>query len=604
MPEHFCTHRDIRKFDGIRCCLECGETVFEAASLSLPSGPNDTHNSDHYMYTKLNYKLGQEIRLVVLLPGQPADPIRCDIVHENLEDDPEYDAVSYVWATENGDVSFCKSIQIRHGGSMPITANCDAALRQLRHRGLPRRVWIDAICIDQTNIEERNHQVYLMSLIYSRARSVRICIQERSSPARLLAYSQLFKWLQGVDVEDSREFQTLQRFVSLRYFRRVWVIQEVALANLAYLLFNDEELLLTGIVMERLKLLCITHEFELPGALRWNFGQTGGADVLTCIYAGMNCNATDARDKIFAVLSLMEPHARSLIPVDYSLSLESVYTNTILAIMTTERNLQILFYASIGPSLSAEDWRTVPCMDMQRFQQYLIGWSVAMQPPSQSVQATRLDQFEGVTVGSWHSTIDVHIVPSVDNYKRASSHESMSCIVEWPQPTRPDFLPRFWVRAHYIDRVEDMHTFSTRIRSCSETCVVDPEDVWIVPFFSGEMVTETPPTYYFKQKDLLDLRDYLMDLRREGAYSQPFSTRYSVGFATPRYQRDDAIFAIDGVRTPMLLRKTDAQSYRVVGYCYLWAALELDCWNPGTKKGRWKDLERPSGLQTQMIEIH
>jgi hypothetical protein len=49
------------------------------------------------------------------------------------------------------------------------------------------------------------------------------------------------------------------------------------------------------------------------------------------------------------------------------------------------------------------------------------------------------------------------------------------------------------------------------------------------------------------------------------------------------------VWAIDGVRAPLILRKTGWLQYRVVSECYLWAALELDCWNPDSKKGLWGD---------------
>jgi len=139
-----CKHPDIRKFDGLRCCLACGETVFEASASVSPA--KNVDNSGHYKYTRLNYELGLEIRLVVLLPGAQADPICCEIIHVNLDDDPDYDAVSYTWATETGDISLSKTVRCVNGGVMAVTANCEAALRQLRQHALRRRLWIDAIC--------------------------------------------------------------------------------------------------------------------------------------------------------------------------------------------------------------------------------------------------------------------------------------------------------------------------------------------------------------------------------------------------------------------------------------------------------------------------
>jgi hypothetical protein len=138
-----CKHPDIRKFDGIRCCLSCGEAVFEASSSTARTPTSDAVTP--YKYTKLNYTLGHEIRLVLLLPGNTEDTLCCKIIHVNLDDGPVYDAASYTWATDNGDASLSMVVQCEQGGSIPVTANCHAVLVQLRRSG-KLKIWIDAMC--------------------------------------------------------------------------------------------------------------------------------------------------------------------------------------------------------------------------------------------------------------------------------------------------------------------------------------------------------------------------------------------------------------------------------------------------------------------------
>jgi hypothetical protein len=123
-----CRHPDIRKFDEVRCCLACGEAVFE----SSPTATTKEIAGSPCQYRRLNYTLGQEIRLIELLPGLRSDDIRCNIVHVNLDDDPEFEAVSYTWATEDGDDTFSKTIYTSSNTTMSVTANCLSALRQLR----------------------------------------------------------------------------------------------------------------------------------------------------------------------------------------------------------------------------------------------------------------------------------------------------------------------------------------------------------------------------------------------------------------------------------------------------------------------------------------
>lgn len=80
-----------------------------------------------------------------------------------------YEALSYVW----GAPSTGNTIQI-DSSPLPITANCDAALRSLRLPSQERLLWVDSICIDQTpeGTAERNQQVALMGEIYNQAHDV------------------------------------------------------------------------------------------------------------------------------------------------------------------------------------------------------------------------------------------------------------------------------------------------------------------------------------------------------------------------------------------------------------------------------------------------
>lgn len=115
-------HPDIRKFDGIRCCLACGLALFKE---------NQDADLATWSYKHLNYELGQEIRLLVLQPGSCDDDVTCNIIHANLQDKPDYEAISYTWATEDGNAAFSDTIQC-HGIGIPITKNGLAALRTLR----------------------------------------------------------------------------------------------------------------------------------------------------------------------------------------------------------------------------------------------------------------------------------------------------------------------------------------------------------------------------------------------------------------------------------------------------------------------------------------
>jgi hypothetical protein len=105
MPGNSCRHTDLSKFNGMRTYLVCGETVFETIFQSLPISAQRTATPTRYQYTNLNYAHGrQEIRLT----GTTEEPLTCEITHVILQENPVYDAVSYTWATEEGDDSLSR----------------------------------------------------------------------------------------------------------------------------------------------------------------------------------------------------------------------------------------------------------------------------------------------------------------------------------------------------------------------------------------------------------------------------------------------------------------------------------------------------------------
>lgn len=146
-----CRHPDIRKFDGVRCCLSCGVAILEAPATDTTASSiqSDSAGEDRkYRYKNLNFELGQEIRLVVILPGKSSDPIRCEIVHVNLEDDPEYAAISYTWATEDGDGRKSRLVHCTDDTILPVTVTCEASTSTSEETRPP------APCLDRLDIDQ------------------------------------------------------------------------------------------------------------------------------------------------------------------------------------------------------------------------------------------------------------------------------------------------------------------------------------------------------------------------------------------------------------------------------------------------------------------
>lgn len=103
------------------------------------------------------------IRIVDLLPGCGLDPIifECRII--TLDGDHSFEALSYVWGDEHPK----RTVQIS-GYSVEVTRMLYTAFEHLRHPLEKRTLWIDQVCIDQTNDDEKSHQVSLMRMIYKK----------------------------------------------------------------------------------------------------------------------------------------------------------------------------------------------------------------------------------------------------------------------------------------------------------------------------------------------------------------------------------------------------------------------------------------------------
>jgi hypothetical protein len=122
-----------------------------------------------YQYKSLQNQ--QAVRLLALKPGSKSAPLVVSLTEACVDDDLDYEAISYTWATEDGNDQRSNLI-LCDGRYVRVTTNCEAALRQYRDPNVEKILWIDAICINQDDIVERGHQVQLMGKIYSKASRV------------------------------------------------------------------------------------------------------------------------------------------------------------------------------------------------------------------------------------------------------------------------------------------------------------------------------------------------------------------------------------------------------------------------------------------------
>ena len=162
----------------------------------------------------------QEVRLLCLFPGTLDEQVRCEIKKVSLSQQPVYAALSYVW----GDASDCRSIVLGEG-TFTVTANLEVALRYLQCiQDLPP-LWVDAVCIDQSNHIEKEEQIRLMADIYSRDQTTYMWIGEPAQfsdvamdSIRSIKKIPLEKW-------NNPRVLTVRKLIERPYWTRVWVIQ-------------------------------------------------------------------------------------------------------------------------------------------------------------------------------------------------------------------------------------------------------------------------------------------------------------------------------------------------------------------------------------------
>lgn len=151
---------------------------------------------EQYEYTPISGE--HKIRLLVIQPGTFDDCICGDLVEVNLSLGPTFDALSYTWADEKGDATRSGKIYgVPDFSVIEITKNCDMAIRRLRHPKKKRRVWIDAVCINQQNAQERTHQIAQMSKIFTSARRVIAYTGEGTYQT-----DTLFDWLNSLEASE------------------------------------------------------------------------------------------------------------------------------------------------------------------------------------------------------------------------------------------------------------------------------------------------------------------------------------------------------------------------------------------------------------------
>lgn len=349
--------------------------------------------NDFSPYSPLDPALKQ-IRVLILHPGPASAELCCSLAYTSLaaDDRRTYEAVSYCW----GDVKAVETIKL-DGRSFAITQSAGGALRAFREEAEDRCIWLDAICINQQDDEERGLQVSIMGDIYRAATRALVWLgdddgtfgdaytlmtalirqmgDETGGWNGQAAYETLkdFEWdsrlhmkdirTRGIPSYESPAWDALERFFSRPWFNRMWVIQEIVLSHRPVAFCGREQV---DWVIIQMAASWITHQrydarSHRPGLLQaknvtmvWQFAAK--SDLQSLLLLTRDFQATDPRDKVFGVLG-MATDCRSAMPDElkpsYLKSTRRIFSDATKYTIRASQNLDVL--SQIGYICSFED---------------------------------------------------------------------------------------------------------------------------------------------------------------------------------------------------------------------------------------------------------
>ena len=321
-----------------------------------------------------------QIRLLSLLPSE--DEVLCTIEKADLNSaTAQYDALSYCWGSNEQPEN---TIWI-NGHPFVVFSNLYAALTQLRKPTSTRKLWIDAICINQVGDEgkaEKNTQIPLMSRIYYQAASVIVWLgaAEYDSNKTLDIIVQ-----QDVEAMQNRDFLTdFGRLLKRPCFRRTWIVQEFELGKTLQILCGSrivpyEKFIATYLVLPMLmyRVPCMTvvqlrknvdwngnvvssrlYKRKLP--MLWenydeaentlaaltnvrreildNEGRLRPRPLYRILPLIKDFDATDFKDKIYGVFGIVSVSLHHSVQVDYQKSVAEVYRDAMTYLLREEND--------------------------------------------------------------------------------------------------------------------------------------------------------------------------------------------------------------------------------------------------------------------------
>ncbi|PMD30241.1 hypothetical protein L207DRAFT_520360 [Hyaloscypha variabilis F] len=322
----------------------------------------------------------QEIRIIRLLPfGRPNGAVHCLQETVSLLDKPKYNAVSYAWGDFTDTVEIICNVTV-----VQITKAVESALRHLRDK-IPtwdswNDLWIDGLCINQNDLQERSKQVLIMDSIYRQACCTIVWLGEEAEDSayamsmikRLGADSELDgskpeTWLQISDLFEERFWTSIDCLFGRRFWDRLWVLQETTVATGIIIMCGNDEV--DWVDLDRAfhfwdyiewhepwkhfpdhMISMLTHnkygKFSTFQYSREKGIMRRGQPLLVNLNSSVTLLCSDPRDKVYALLGISNDDDKPF--PDYSKSVRDVYTELLSTKLQHGQNIVTILFSGSG----------------------------------------------------------------------------------------------------------------------------------------------------------------------------------------------------------------------------------------------------------------
>ncbi|KAE8378080.1 heterokaryon incompatibility protein-domain-containing protein [Aspergillus bertholletiae] len=536
-----------------------------------------------YVWESLR-KASKSIRLLHLWPGAAAEDLRGNLTISTLTEESKYDALSYTWGS-----TLQPFILYTSDGEIPITTSLYLALRRMRKRNETIYLWVDAICINQSDNAEKVSQISMMPEIFRLATHVYAWIGEEQddSPKVIEALSRIAKQgvpslQQIVPIGSSTFWNNLGKLLQRKWFRRIWVVQEIVLArdiivvcggqrikwdefcDVVSSCFDYADQCRPGRWFSRNdRAGSVLHLAQFRKECRVHGGFAAKYPLLTLFEHFQLTEATRRRDKLFALLNLASDDHDELRP-DYDAPLEDIIWRYVCTFEARGQMMELLYRS--GRSLASRFPSWVPDWTSAPYPRTLSRWKCKSRPyrfaaagrshysgylhPKRflCLKGRLVDRISRVGVRSSHtSTFPAYceeIYTMVDECLPSLTPEEAALAKQRIPIGDADMIPD-GRRTSRIDAISHLNEEERYV-------AISHDDEWTVPLQAG-IATAT---------EFADLFSPAIACCTE---------RRRVGIVPARTRPHDRVAIFQGGRVPFIIRERETQAghYEVVGECYI-----------------------------------